>query len=87
MQTIAQLNAAAVREIHLAGHCVTEHVVIDHHGDHVVDAVWDAYQFALKRTGAVPTLIEWDTDVPSLDVLLVEADIARSKASAVLEFA
>lgn len=87
MQTIAQLNAAAVGEIHLAGHCVTEHVVIDHHGDHVADAVWDAYQFALRRTGAVPTLIEWDTNVPSLDVLLAEADIARSKASAVLEFA
>lgn len=80
-QAIAQVNAAAVGEIHLAGHCVTDGVVIDHHGDHVADAVWDLYQCALRHTGAVPTLIEWDTDVPALSVLLAEAEIAAHKAA------
>ena len=80
-EAIEQLNAASVGEIHLAGHCVTDGVVINHHGDRVADAVWDLYQCALKHTGAVPTLIEWDTDVPELSVLLAEAEKARHKAS------
>ena len=41
------------------------------------DAVWSLYQHAVERFGAVPTLIEWDTDVPALDVLLDEASRAR----------
>lgn len=80
-QAIAQFNAAAVGEIHLAGHCVLDGVAIDHHGDRVADAVWDLYQCALQHTGAVPTLIEWDTDVPELSVLLAEAETARHKAA------
>ncbi|AXF84381.1 hypothetical protein DTO96_100084 [Ephemeroptericola cinctiostellae] len=81
VQAIAQVNAAAVGEIHLAGHCVTDGVVIDHHGDRVADAVWDLYQCALNHTGVMPTLIEWDTDVPELSVLLAEAEVAARKAA------
>ncbi len=66
-----------VGEIHLAGHLVTDLAVIDHHGDRVSDAVWGLYCRALRRFGDVPTLIEWDTDVPALDVLLDEAARAR----------
>lgn len=78
----AQIDAiepAHVGEIHLAGHVVTDMAVIDHHGDRVTDAVWTLYKRALKHCGPMPTLIEWDTDVPALDVLLDEAHRARGR--------
>jgi hypothetical protein len=62
-----------VGEFHLAGHLVTPHAVIDHHGTTVAQPVWDLYRAALTRFGQVPTLIEWDTDIPALQVLLGEA--------------
>ena len=68
----------AVAEIHLAGHLVTDSCVIDTHSDRVAEPVWRLYQAALERFGAVATLIEWDTDIPPLDVLLDEAQRARS---------
>jgi len=77
---MAALQAIAphtVGEIHLAGHLVTPEAVIDHHGDRVAPPVWDLYRAALRCFGAVPSLIEWDTDLPELDVLLGEADRAR----------
>lgn len=80
---LAALQAIApgsVGEIHLAGHLVTPAAVIDHHGAAVAPPVWALYQAALARFGAVPTLIEWDTDVPALEVLLGEADKARTLA-------
>jgi uncharacterized protein (UPF0276 family) len=55
----------------------TGDIVIDDHGSCVVDAVWSLYGHALHRLGQVPTLIEWDTDVPPLSVLLDEATRAR----------
>jgi len=77
-----------VGEIHLAGHCHVREpegdIVIDDHGSRVCDAVWALYRHALRRFGAVPTLIEWDTDVPALDVLLGEADCARRHGAEVL---
>ena len=76
-QQIDAIALGHVAEIHLAGHQVTELAVIDHHGDRVADAVWSLYAHALQRFGRMPTLIEWDTDVPSLDVLLEEAAQAQ----------
>jgi uncharacterized protein len=67
----------AVKEIHLAGHLVTEDALIDTHGDRVADAVWRLFDAAISRFGPVATLIEWDTDVPALEVLLEEAAKAR----------
>jgi uncharacterized protein (UPF0276 family) len=67
-------------EIHLAGHLVTPESVIDHHGDRVAPAVWDLYAEAVRRFGVVSTLIEWDTDIPPLEVLLDEAARARRAA-------
>ena len=79
---IDAIPADVVGEIHLAGHCHVSDaqgdIVIDDHGSRVCDAVWDLYRHAVRRFGAVPTLIEWDTDVPALDVLLDEARRARS---------
>ncbi|WP_310564419.1 DUF692 domain-containing protein [Hydrogenophaga sp.] len=71
---------AHVAELHLAGHVHCGDIVIDDHGSRVVDAVWALYRHAVQRFGAVPTLIEWDTDVPALGVLLDEADRARAVA-------
>jgi len=48
-------------------------IVIDDHGSRVCPEVWRIYQHALARFGPVPTLIEWDTAIPALDVLLDEA--------------
>jgi len=77
LAAIAALPLGSVGEIHLGGHLVTEHGLVDHHGDRVAPDVWTLYRAALARFGAVPALIEWDTDLPDLDVLLDEADIAR----------
>ena len=71
---------AHVAELHLAGHVHCGDIVIDDHGSRVVEAVWALYRHAVQRFGAVPTLIEWDTDVPGLDVLLDEASRARAAA-------
>jgi uncharacterized protein len=73
-----------VAEMHLAGHVHCGDIVIDDHGSRVHDAVWALYRHAVQRFGAVPTLIEWDTDVPELSVLLAEAEQARRNASRVL---
>jgi uncharacterized protein len=70
---MAALPAQSVKEIHLAGHSRTELCLIDDHGSRVTDAVWSLYQAALARLGPVHTLIEWDTRIPDLDVLLDEA--------------
>ena len=76
---IDAIDPRHVGEIHLAGHVATELAVIDHHGARVADAVWVLYERAIARIGRVPTLIEWDTDVPALEVLLDEAARARRR--------
>jgi len=70
-----------VEEMHLAGHCVSDECLIDDHGARVTPAVWALYDAVLARFGSAPTLIEWDTRVPALEVLIDEASIA-SKAQA-----
>lgn len=66
-----------VAQFHLAGHEDHGHVVIDTHDHAVTDAVWDLYRLAIDRFGDIPTLIEWDAQVPALEVLLSEAAAAR----------
>jgi len=72
------LPPSAIGEIHLAGHSVRQidaarTIRIDDHGSRVAPEVWTLYAEALARFGPVPTLIEWDTDVPPMTVLLEEA--------------
>jgi uncharacterized protein (UPF0276 family) len=71
------LPPAAVREIHVAGHGREEvgarELLVDTHAAPVCSAVWRLYGAALERFGAVHTLIEWDAELPALDVLLGEA--------------
>lgn len=62
-----------VQEIHLAGFDDNGQCLIDTHGKPVCDQVWALYAQALTRFGRVATLLEWDTDIPALPVLLAEA--------------
>ena len=82
LETIRALPVDCVQEIHLAGHLSRGGFLIDHHGDRVADAVWQLYDAALQRFGPVATLIEWDTDIPPLGVLLEEAKKAHHALSA-----
>jgi uncharacterized protein (UPF0276 family) len=75
---IDALPPGMVGEIHVAGYCETPGIVIDDHGSRVRPDVWALCDHALRRFGAVPVLVEWDTDVPALEVLLAEAAHAAS---------
>lgn len=77
MSAMDALPPGVVGEIHLAGHRVTGAAVIDDHGSRVAPAVWALHEHALRRFGDVPTLIEWDTAIPPLSVLVDEARLAR----------
>ena len=72
---------AEVGEIHLAGYCETPDLVIDDHGSRVHPPVWRVYAHAVRCFGPRPTLVEWDTDLPTLDVLLQEATTADGLAA------
>ncbi len=78
LAALQAIAPATVGELHLGGHLVTPQAVIDHHGAAVAAPVWQLYQAALERFGAVPTLIEWDTDIPPLAVLMEEAAKAQA---------
>ncbi len=67
-----------VCQIHLAGHVVEGPRVIDNHGAPVCEPVWSLYRAAIERCGPIPTLIEWDTHIPELEVVLAQADLARA---------
>ncbi len=74
------MPAERVAEIHLAGHTLKSvdgiELRIDDHASAVSDAVWQLYRRTVGRIGARPTLIEWDAEIPPLDVLLAEAATA-----------
>jgi uncharacterized protein (UPF0276 family) len=70
---IAGLPLESVGEIHLAGHARNGAVLIDDHGSHVCEEVWQLYAQAIARFGAVPTLIEWDSNIPALATLVAES--------------
>ena len=72
-----------VGEIHLGGHATDtdddgEPLLIDAHDREVADPVWTLYASVLAKTGRLPTLIEWDNDVPAWDLLA--GDAARAEA-------
>ncbi len=71
-----------VKEVHLGGHAEDKDtnnniVLIDAHDRAVADPVWELYQYTLSKTGALPSLIEWDNDVPTWDILHQEAKISN----------
>jgi uncharacterized protein (UPF0276 family) len=75
------LPRGSVGEIHLAGHArktvAGRELLLDDHGSKVPEPVWNLYQLALHRHGPVPTLIEWDTNLPELSVLVAAASRAQ----------
>lgn len=77
---IDAIDINRVEEIHLAGfdYFADSSVLIDTHGTPVVEEVWNLYARAIARFGNVPTLIEWDTDIPALQVLVGEARKAQT---------
>jgi uncharacterized protein (UPF0276 family) len=80
---LAALPAGSVGEIHLAGHSANDAdgltLLIDDHGSPVAPAVWSLYEQALRRFGPVPTLIEWDSAIPPLEILIEEARRADAR--------
>jgi len=83
---IEALPLNSVAQIHLAG-CsqpASGDLVIDDHARAVSDEVWQGYQQAIQRFGAIPTLVEWDNDLPDWTTLVDEAVKARDIARTVL---
>ncbi len=86
---LAVVPTELVQEIHLAGYSVHKFegkdIYIDTHGTNVYPAVWELYKKAMAKFGNIPTLIEWDTDVPEISVLIEEKkkaeDIMNSLSS------
>jgi uncharacterized protein (UPF0276 family) len=74
---LAGIPLGTVKEIHLAGYEEVDGLLIDTHSRPVFPVVWSLYADALARFGVVPTLIEWDQDIPELEVLLAEARTAQ----------
>jgi uncharacterized protein (UPF0276 family)/uncharacterized membrane protein len=76
-----ELDLTAVGEIHLAGHHRRQVdgtiIRIDDHGSAVSDEVWQLYDGVIQKTGGLPTLIEWDRNIPALSTLLDERDRAE----------
>jgi uncharacterized protein len=79
---IDTIRADSVMEIHLAGFSPSDTLVIDDHATPVHEPVWQLYRHALQGLGQIPTLIEWDLELPELGVLLAEANTARRFAMA-----
>ncbi|HEY2863531.1 MAG TPA: DUF692 domain-containing protein [Casimicrobiaceae bacterium] len=75
---LAAIAADSVAEIHLAGFDASGPCLIDTHGSPVAPPVWALYRGAIARFGPKPTLVEWDTDLPALGVLLGEAAQAQA---------
>ena len=69
-----------VQQIHLAGHQNNGDYIIDTHDAPVIDPVWDLYEYAISRFGAISTMIERDDHIPELGILVEELQIARDIA-------
>jgi uncharacterized protein (UPF0276 family) len=82
LEYLSDFPLAAVGEIHLAGHAEQaddegELLLIDSHDGPVADAVWKLYELVIQKRGPVPTLIEWDSNIPDWPVLKAEAIAAQ----------
>jgi len=61
-----------VRQLHMAGHTPRGDVIIDSHGAAIIDEVYDLYAYVVERVGPVTTILEWDNDIPPIEVLCAE---------------
>ena len=81
IEYLKNIPVERVKEMHLAGYTDMGTHLLDTHGEAVHQPVWDLYQQAISMFGAIPTLIEWDNDIPEFDILAAEA----KKAEAILQ--
>jgi uncharacterized protein (UPF0276 family) len=80
---IDRMPMERVRQIHVAGHTRVGETIIDTHIGPVIDPVWELYRYTLRRAGRmIPTLVEWDQEIPALPEVLAEVRRARSEARA-----
>jgi uncharacterized protein len=82
-QYLADFPLSEVGEIHLAGHSEQsddegDRLIIDGHDGPVADAVWKLYEIVIARAGPLPSLIEWDSNIPEWPVLKAEAGAAQA---------
>ena len=81
---LAGIPVEKVWQFHLAGHSDKGSFLLDTHDHPVTDAVWDLYGDAVRRFGAVSTLVEWDDDIPTFERLEEESERARTLAAPIL---
>ncbi len=74
---IDAIPAERIVQVHLAGYTDKGTHLLDTHAAPVSEPVWRLYERLCRRIGSVPTLLEWDADIPSFDVLLAEIEKAR----------
>ena len=82
LRYLSDFPLSAVGEIHLAGHTQQsddegEPLLIDSHDRPVADAVWKLFETVIERVGPIPTLIEWDSEIPEWPRLAAEAAAAQ----------
>lgn len=82
---IRAIPHAAVKEYHLAGYSIRDGCLVDTHNCAVYPEVWALYEYILQQIGPRPTLIEWDSDMPALPVLMAEAAKAQQRMDASYE--
>lgn len=80
MDYVNAIDGKRVRQIHLAGHTDYGDYVIDTHDHDVCDSVWDLYRAAVRKFGAISTMIERDDNIPPFADLVAELDIAKKIA-------
>jgi len=77
-EALRRIPLERVRQIHLAGHSIDRGLLLDTHSSAIAEPVWALFRETVACIGQVPTLIEWDQRIPSLDAVLDEADKARA---------
>ncbi len=80
---LKKLPIERIKQLHLGGHEQRGDFLVDTHGSAICDAVWELYEHVITHFGPIPTLIEWDNNVPSFEDLMAE----REKADAIIETA
>jgi uncharacterized protein (UPF0276 family) len=82
---VKQIPHERILQIHLASHTNFGKYIIDTHRGHVTEPVWALYRLTIEHAGSVPTLIEWDDEIPPFEVLHAEGERARSERQRALE--
>ncbi|MDH5259036.1 MAG: DUF692 domain-containing protein, partial [Gammaproteobacteria bacterium] len=78
---IENIPVEKVKQFHLAGHTNCDTHIIDTHDEPVIDDVWDLYKKAVNRFGKISTMIERDDNIPPIQELIDELEIAKSIAT------